>query len=174
MTVSAWITSGAERSAPRSHSGASTSHVHRVAHAGANLVASHRAQLATLVLDCDPPHPWLELERRALPGGFPRAQRRTAHRPPVLARGAIEGDAQTLGALGGARDRRHPAAEARAKRIGTTTQPIACLTSARRGRNALHVGVELPGVRRSATIGRGQDSRVAVERSPLLLERGVE
>ena len=174
MTDSAWITSGAERSAPPSHSGASTPDVHRVANAGANLVAAYGAQLATLILDGNPPHTRLELQRRDLPRGRPRAQRCTSHLRTMLACSAVEGDAKTLRALGRASDRRHAATEARTKNGRATTQSVACLTSARRHRDTLHEAVELSSVRRTPTIGRGHGSRIAVERGALFLKGGVE
>lgn len=174
MTERAWITSGAERSAPRSHSGASTPDVHRVAHTGANLVAPHRQQLAPLVLDSKPPHTWLELERYTLTRGRARAQRRAPHLGTALACSAVESDTETISAPGRARDRRHAAAEARAMRRRTTTQPVACLTSARRHGHALDVRVELASVGRTPTIGRGHGACVAVEGGTLLLKGGAE
>ncbi len=175
MTDRAWITSGAERSAPRSHSGASTPDTQGVANAGAYLVPSHGAQLATLILESNPPHSRLQLQRRALPRGRPHGQRRAPQLRSVFARGAIERDAKTRRALGRATDRRHTAPKSCTKGGGASTQPLACLTSASRGRHPPHVGIELSSVRRRPAVGSsGHGSRLTVERGALLLKGGIQ
>lgn len=169
MTDRAWITSGAERSAPRSHLAVSALDVYRVTSTGPHFETSGTRELAGGVLHGNPPH-----ARREAEGRVTGAQRRTFNLFAVGASGAVQRSTQWPRASGAAPQVGETLAESGAQRRSATARIVARRTGARCDGRARRILVEGARVRACAAVCAHHVARVAVERIALGLKDDVQ